>query len=58
MMGNNKNRQHTQQSHRKRYRLEEDGGGDGGDGGLGKCEGTTVDAVGGMATTREGRWQS
>ncbi len=50
--GNDKDGQHTQQSHRMRYRLEEDGGGNGNDGELGKCEGTTVDTVGGMATTR------
>ncbi len=60
-MGNNNDGQHTQQSNRMQYRLEEDGGGNGGngnDGGLGKCKGTTVDPVGGMATTRGGRGQS
>ncbi len=39
------------------YKLEEDGGSNGDDGGLGKCEDTTMDAVGGMATTKEGRGQ-
>jgi hypothetical protein len=56
-MGNDKDEQHTQKSHRMWYRLEEDSGGDGNGGGLGKFEGTTVDAVGGMATTRGGRGQ-
>ncbi len=32
--------------------------GNGNDGGLGKCEGTMVDTVGEMATTREGKGQS
>jgi hypothetical protein len=54
---NNNNRQHSQQSNRMQYRLEEDGGSNGNDGGLGKCEGTMVDAVGGMATTRERKGQ-
>ncbi len=53
--GNNKDGQHKQQSHRTWYRLEEDGGGDGNDGGLRKCKGMTVATVGGMATTRGGK---
>ncbi len=57
-MGNDNHRQQKQQSNRTLYRLGEDGSGDGNDGGLGKCKGTTVDAVGGMATTRGGRGQS
>jgi hypothetical protein len=57
MRGNDNDGQHTQQSNRMWYRLEEDGGGNGNDGGLGECEGAMVDDVGGMATTREGKGQ-
>ncbi len=56
--GNDNDGQHKQQSNRMQYRLREDGGSDGKDGGLGEYEGTTVDAVGGMATTRGRRGQS
>jgi hypothetical protein len=52
--GKDNNRQHKQQSNRMQYRLGEDSGGNGDDGGLGKCKGTTVDAVSGMAMTRGG----
>jgi hypothetical protein len=57
-MGNNNNGKHKQQSNRMWYSLGEDSGGNGDDGGLGKCESTMVDAVGGVATTRGGRGQS
>ncbi len=56
--GNDNNGQHKQQSNRTWYRMGEDGSSDGNNGGLGKSEGTTVDAVGGMAMTRGGRGQS
>jgi hypothetical protein len=36
----------------------QDGGSNGNDGGLSKCKGTTVNAVGGMATIRRRRGQS
>ncbi len=49
--GNDNNGQHTQQSNRMRYRLEEDGDSNDNDSGLGM----RVDAVGKMAMTKEGR---
>ncbi len=57
MTGNDHDGQHKKQSNRMWYRMGEDGGGDGDNGGLGKYEGRMVDAVGGMATTRGGRRQ-